>query len=422
MGVCLIVEIVALAVFGLVDGHPFSYRRVQAERDEIQRAAPGSLAASVGKGAAVPEFLRSKSLHPYLGYVATPNRNGDSQDGTSPVTHFGFYDGNPILKRSPETVIVAIVGGSVAYGFGLDAPDDRRSGTEVLKERLKASPRFADKNITFLRLALSGYKQPQQLMTISYLLTLGAEFDVVINIDGFNEVALHPVENAATNTFAAYPRMWSFQTAGGRYLHSGKYQALQYQRRELADTFSCAPLKHSIVCNLVWKLRDRALDRDIYQTHQELLEDASGESSYEATGPYRRYANDDEMMDDLVAIWKRSSLQLDRLCRSNGIRYYHILQPNQYVPGSKAFTPAEREDAFDADHPYRHGAELGYPRLIAAGADLKQQGVRFFDLTQAFAREQGPIYTDTCCHFNERGYQILAEAIAGAIVSDVESQ
>ena len=41
-----------------------------------------------------------------------------------------------------------------------------------------------------LCLSHEGYKQPQQLLVLSYFLSIGQTFDLVVNIDGFNEVAL----------------------------------------------------------------------------------------------------------------------------------------------------------------------------------------------------------------------------------------
>ena len=41
-----------------------------------------------------------------------------------------------------------------------------------------------------------GYKQPQQLLILSYFLSIGQSFDVVVNIDGFNEVAMSPLNDA----------------------------------------------------------------------------------------------------------------------------------------------------------------------------------------------------------------------------------
>src|SRR4030095_13628597 len=40
-----------------------------------------------------------------------------------------------------------------------------------------------------------GYKQPQQLLVLSYFLSIGQTFDLVLNIDGFNEVALGSLNN-----------------------------------------------------------------------------------------------------------------------------------------------------------------------------------------------------------------------------------
>ncbi|MGV2341075.1 MAG UNVERIFIED_CONTAM: hypothetical protein LVR18_46165 [Planctomycetaceae bacterium] len=56
-----------------------------------------------------------------------------------------------------------------------------------------------------MRLALPGYKQPQQLMALNYVLSLGGEFDAVLNIDGFNDGALSILENAQPKASIAYP-------------------------------------------------------------------------------------------------------------------------------------------------------------------------------------------------------------------------
>ena len=52
-------------------------------------------------------------------------------------------------------------------------------------------------------MAHGGWKQPQQLLALSWILALGGELDVLINVDGFNEVALDGVENAERGVFPA---------------------------------------------------------------------------------------------------------------------------------------------------------------------------------------------------------------------------
>ncbi len=66
--------------------------------------------------------------------------------------------------------------------------------------------------------------------------------------------------------------------------------------------------------------------------------------------------------------------------------------------------------------PYRKGVERGYPHLIEAGKQLRHQGIRFHDLTMLFANHDEQLYVDSCCHLNERGYGMIAEAI-GKVLS-----
>jgi len=107
------------------------------------------------------------------------------------------------------------------------------------------------------------------------------------------------------------------------------------------------------------------------------------------------------------------------LCEGMGIRYVHILQPNQYVPGSKPMGPAERALAFDPEHQYLRPAAQGYAILLAAGRDLNGRGVRFHDLIGMFSEVTEPVYNDTCCHFNELGNRMLATEIGRRIAEDL---
>jgi hypothetical protein len=66
--------------------------------------------------------------------------------------------------------------------------------------------------------------------------------------------------------------------------------------------------------------------------------------------------------------------------------------------------------------------EIGYPLLIRDGAELSRSGVRFENLTQIFADQSALLYTDDCCHFNQRGNEILAARIARAIIDDLDAR
>ncbi len=68
-------------------------------------------------------------------------------------------------------------------------------GVERLLTDLRQHEFFKTRTLIPLCMAHEGYKQPQQLLVLSYFLSIGQPFDLVINIDGFNEVALSPLNN-----------------------------------------------------------------------------------------------------------------------------------------------------------------------------------------------------------------------------------
>jgi hypothetical protein len=133
-------------------------------------------------------------------------------------------------------------------------------------------------------------------------------------------------------------------------------------------------------------------------------------------GELNRLVEREELYEHLAAIWANSSSLLNRLCSDKGMRYYRFLQPNQYLPGSKPISEAEKHVAIQVDHPYRQGVEMGYPLLIRNGRALKEQGIPFYDLTGIFGDHPEAIYIDSCCHSNQVGLDLMAQAIAHAIL------
>ena len=197
--VLLVPVVEALAWVGLV----FSDKEHHFSFDDL-RVAQHQLADT---GLASNDAL--EVIHPYIGWVINPeiHRVVRVADYTVPINRFGFVDNGPtLLKRSPERCIVGIVVGLSRCKWGL-----RESRS--LRRRLNQDPRLAGKKIELVRLAIGGMKQPQQLMALSYLLSLGGELDVLINVDGFNDVALPTCENDVEGVFAAYPHSWNALTS-----------------------------------------------------------------------------------------------------------------------------------------------------------------------------------------------------------------
>jgi hypothetical protein len=401
----LFAETLIFGVFGIYSRQLSWIAAMQGDRDQLQ----AQLEARRGL---------VLMIHPYVGYVEVPpTAVGGDADGTLrdyDVTPYGYADKiSPIQVRAPDRVIVGIMGGSVAWSFHMH-------GTGRLRDRLRADPAYAGKEIVFVNLAVSGYKQPQQLMTLNYMLVLGAQFDIIVNIDGFNEAVLYEAENSARHVFPAFPRSWHtrVEVTGpkvARYVGQLEYQV--ERRLDMARGFSRIPWRYSPLCNVLWGIADGRAEMRIYAIQDEYRKSSYGGSNYVVEGPGGTFATRKDLYRHLVSLWKNSSIQLDKLCAANGIRYFHFLQPNLFVPDSKPLTAPERHMATYRDDMYRPGVREGYPLMIEEGRDLKAHHERFTDLTQMFATHPESIYGDIC-HLNRAGNHVLADRVAGAILED----
>ncbi len=110
-------------------------------------------------------------------------------------------------------------------------------------------------------------------------------------------------------------------------------------------------------------------------------------------------------------------MQLHNLTVSQGGRYYHVLQPNQYS-GQKVLSDEESRSAYDENSAYRKEVEHGYPLLRNAGGQLREAGVSFLDGTDVFSGNSQTLYTDACCHFNTSGVEAFARKIVDFICSE----
>lgn len=352
-------------------------------------------------------------IHPYFGFVLDPHRNELA------VSDFGFdfgKDTDPITKTQPDKIIIAVFGGSFAHGTFFSAKGLLQNCPVFTN---KFTNKTTHKEVIVRNFATGGYKQPQQLMVLSYLLSLGAEFDIVINIDGFNEVALPFVENIPNQVHPSYPRMWHMRSASiidpVIVREIGHIEFLKQNKEQWAIFFNDYGLYRSPLFALLWQIRDQSIGKEIYDIRQSIEKNSDARAvGYAVTGPEYSYPSDEALFSDLTDIWKQSSIQMKALAEANGADYYHFLQPNQYVAGSKPMSAAEKKTAIGR-HPYRRGAEKGYPALIETGPELTAAGVAFTDLTSALRDHPEPLYIDSCCHLNHQGYDIIVEHICQAI-------
>ncbi len=358
---------------------------------------------------------RGSVLHPYMGYVRNPlhlPRRVEQRLADVSINEFGFLGPSPLAAKHADVARVVVTGGSVAEGLFV------YSG-EWLAHELEASGAFDGRSVELVSLAIAGFKQPQQLIAVSYLLLLGAEFDAVVNIDGFNEVVLPYTDIIPFNVAASYPFRWNAMAIDSidaeTALAVARIGRAEMELETWRGFFSAFPLRHSAFALASWHVVNTRINGKRIRLEGELREKivASVDTRPSMRGPPAQFESNDALFENSVEIWRRASMQLWQLCRSQGIAYLHVLQPNQYVTGSKPFTPAERKIAIlPSSNPTRLAAEAGYPRMIAAGPDLLEAGLPFVDMTDIFERIEEPIYRDGCCHYHDYGYRLIASRIA----------
>ena len=308
----------------------------------------------------------------------------------------------PPPQTGPDTVVIALLGGSVAW--------------DVIPYFQQALTRyFADhglaKEPVLVQLPGIGMKQPQQLYIASFMFTMGGNFDILVNLDGYNELAFS-YENFAKDVFPFFPIHWNKQVflPGEEIVLIGQIRAARGQLSQLQQTGPASPFRYTALYGILHRYRLQQTETRISQLNYALANHQSARRR-EQPDAYIPFHNAAQVHQEAVRVWYRSSALLSRLAATAGVDYYHFLQPNQYIPKSKPLSPKERRDYYypvriaSADYPNT------YPLLRQFGQKLQQQGVHYFDLTQIFNDHPETLYRDECCHLNPKGNELLAAAM-----------
>ena len=415
-----------------INGRWISPQTLVADLADATQASDENLKNAIRTTANRPSNMQQHILHPYLGFVRNPDvKQHEFVERTIPfsVNEMGFFGDSPIVKPTPDTFYVFLMGGSMALEFFFDAK-------EYFENILSTLPVAKDRTVSVISLALGGMKQPQQMLLLSYLFSLGAEPDLVITLDGYNEVVLPMAENIRSGVYPFFPRKWQvYGTSSINMDIAALVGAVANQRKEIEDSkagIRRSWMQHSALGVAIWQSvyqRKSAKRIMAEQSLQKKLEDRAevGHLPSQLRGPtYDSSGGKHHIVAECADLWQRSSLQMWQLCRARNIPFLQCLQPNQYVENSKPLTVWEMENAIGPKaYTWRIAATAGYPELIERGIKLVEAGMPYTDLTDVFSDVPETIYKDTCCHVNQRGAELMAERIGAdliAIFSEKESK
>ena len=284
---------------------------------------------------------------------------------------------------------------------------------------------FRNKEIVPLCFSHEGYKQPQMLLVLAYFLSIGQRFDMVVNIDGLNDVALGSLNNqrgmdiSMPSAQHIDPLINLIDQAT---LTPEKLLSLATIERDKERLNSLAErMQRTHIATLNFVL-ERIYTRTLNDYNRELGRFANlpsnprGNSLIQPTAKVKP-RDGKALFEDIARGWAQSSLLMNQMLAARGVPYFHFLQPNQYY-GSRAFGADEARIALSDASPFKAPTEQGYPLIEREAAALKD--IRFFSAVHAFDDERAAVYMDNCCHYTLAGNYRLADFIAARILDSLK--
>ena len=318
--------------------------------------------------------------HPYLGYTKTNNHDFPQLSYDENLIWDSFQTGGYDIKRDPT---ILIVGGSVASHISNNQGDHENNNAPIYGRHIFSKTLlslYPEKEFRVINAAYGGKKQPQQYFTAIYLDLIGVDYNLVINIDGFNEIALPITENYQQGIPGIFPRSYFKKIEA---FHKGM-QCMNTLKTDVTflpflDFFN--------------SIRKRMC----------LVSIANPDNTAQLN--FRKNSFQ-EYMADVQAIWARTSNKLNSFLSAKKKEYIHVIQPNQYLVGSKPLSNEELEYAYERNYPSEIINDY-YSGLKTEMIESKN----ILDLRYLFEKNEATLYRDACCHLNEKGMAIIAQDI-----------
>ena len=364
-------------------------------------------------------------LHPFFGYVLKQGAFTNEKLKLKVNKHgfFSLYE-YPFIKTNKKQFIVGVFGGSVANNFAVDEYKNQR-----LSEKLRSYPEFSDREIVVLNFGNGGYKQPQQLLILNYFLALGQELDLVINIDGFNEVALSNLNNKAQIELGM-PSVQHIQPLTNLASNvspevMSAIVQINDNKKQLKAGIDKLQTCQLALCHAVTSLRVKQLVNNYQQAIVKYDAEVKKSNADTANSGIVYVPKADSVLPDraafdkIASLWYESSIGMNQILSSRKIKYFHFIQPNQYYPTKRVFTAKEKEIAINKESPYIEGVKKGYPVLLSKVDDLQKARVNVFSAVNILDNTKETVYKDACCHYNSVGEEVLANYISSSIIKVV---
>lgn len=318
--------------------------------------------------------------------------------------YFGHHDESPIMperveRKSDSEYIVLLLGGSTALSIPW----------KLQKHLNQANPFPEISRFRVIFAAHHGFQTVQDKNHLVAFLSNGSEIDLVVCVEGFNNL-VRPLENYAYQLPLNYPG-WYWVAANQMEYGSPEDYHLALFLDGLKNRQSLRRLKSlqlgltGLVKVLVKHFHNRGLE-----AIEEKITNLSTEEKF-------------LVWEKALEIYRNDILFMDKMARCRGIDIIFVLHA---MLGYDRENPTQFEEQFLRDSPM-YDLQLmpysawiqGYDMLRASGEELKGSGVDYIDFSSVFSSVKLNPYLDMV-HMNEEGSDIFGEKLAEAVLERVK--
>lgn len=364
------------------------YGEFSLSASDVKRIAGGATLSRIDNQLGFKDAIKSfkdqqvycNQPHPIIGWIDICKR--DSFWGFSKITQ----------KQKPKsTYRLLLLGGSVGNYI---------EQNNLLSNAIRAEfkKRGNARTVEIFNAALPGFKQPQQVGILNALLSSGWEFSSAVNIAGNNEIAfpMNHLYNEGYNSLLPYAHP-------ERSLLASKMLYKPTDECSHKSIWDWHPLSQYIKIRC-YREKLKGLKTGInFQPYLEMMQ-------YKQDLP----ENKEDALSRAIRTWQASGRSLHAIALANNMDYLEVIQPSQYLTGSKVFTKEEKSSTLS--DPSMEVVGHAFSRLDISGFRLNQKNI--LDARFIFIDIKAPTYIDNCCHLNNSGNTILAHAIAKKLVDN----
>ena len=350
-----------------------------------------------------------RRLHPYFGVTYDPDKSGGKNN-------FGFPESVDYPYRAkPGEFVVGVFGGSFAQHLGHPIPHN-----ELIQGILPLVRSKGYTSVRILKFAQSGYRMPQTLFTFYYYFDM---IDMALFLDGFNEYFRLPLEVELSKSqqsfdFPAEPS-WTILSSTSITddvpILRLKVAEIRNRQWSLLDTADKAPFRYSMLCQTLWRVYNNFLEQQARQYINRMAELREVPKKYGYID--RSEQSNKTILNQYFNKYGARLAFAAKTCSDHRKPFFHFVQPNQYVSGSKRYSPEEKKIAIgERNHPNFKRTDAMYNYLKRVSENLRSQGIfSSYSLVMHFRDNRETLYMDSCCHMNEKGMGLVAQAIVKSI-------